>query len=171
MILGSYGMPLDKFNTDHQVMYAPMSPRISFSNDFVDTQQMIKLERSSREAPASSDFEFSVTNNPMMTADELFSKGRLLPFKDSCTNQLQKMTLRDELLMDDDHGNVLPPKPPKGSIKWKELLGLKRPQILSKKAEKMDGSMKRVVEGKGSMLGLEESHVSKTSQVRKETER
>ncbi|KAJ4966205.1 hypothetical protein NE237_018054 [Protea cynaroides] len=151
------------FNTEHQGHYAPMSPRISFSNDFVDAQQMIKHECTSREAPASSDFEFSVTNYTMMTADELFSKGRLLPFKDNCTNQLQKMTLRDELLMGDDRDGVSR-RPPKGSIKWKELLGLKRSHNFSKKADKSDGSVERAAEGKGSMLVYAEAHVSDASQ-------
>ncbi|XP_010269320.1 PREDICTED: uncharacterized protein LOC104606011 [Nelumbo nucifera] len=163
---------LDMFNSEHQGLCAPMSPRISFSNDFVDAQQMIKYERSSRsEAPASSDFEFSVTNYNMMTADELFFKGRLLPFKDNCTNQLQKMTLRDELLIDDDD---VPPRPPKG--KWKGLLGLKRtPHILSKKAaDKCDASnsmsMERVSVAVGGnktqLLVHDEGYIisSKTSQ-------
>ncbi|XP_010263574.1 PREDICTED: uncharacterized protein LOC104601800 [Nelumbo nucifera] len=157
---------LDMFNSEHQGFCAPVSPRISFSNDFVDAQQMIKYERSSREAPpsSSSDFEFSVSNYSMMTADELFFKGRLLPFKDNCTNQqLQKMTLREELLIDDDDA---PPRPPKASNKWKGLLGLKRTHILSKKTDKNDGSMERVVEGKGSStVAHEQGHVTKTSLV------
>ena len=65
--------------------YTPMSPRISFSSDFVDVQQALKQERlsSNRDAPAaSSDFEFSVSNYSMVSADDLFFKGRLLPFKD-----------------------------------------------------------------------------------------
>ncbi|XP_042482539.1 uncharacterized protein LOC122062943 [Macadamia integrifolia] len=159
---------LDMFNTEHQPgLYAPMSPRISFSNDFVDAhaqaQQMIKYECNSREAaPAaaasSSDFEFSVTNYSMMTADELFFKGRLLPFKqDNCTNQFQKMTLRDELLIhDDDCDDGVSHRPPKGSIKWKGLLGLKRSHILSKKADKSDGSVDRAAEGKGSSMVIHE---------------
>ncbi|XP_043710019.1 uncharacterized protein LOC122658924 [Telopea speciosissima] len=157
---------LDMFNTEHQGHYAPMSPRISFSNDFIDAQQMkIKYECTSREAPvaaASSDFEFSVTNNTMMTADELFFKGRLLPFKDNCTNQFQKMTLRDELLIDEEDCVGVSPKPSKGSsIKWKGLLGLKRSHNLPKKADKStDGSMQnRAVEGKGSMLLVHEEEV------------
>ncbi|OVA10456.1 hypothetical protein BVC80_8983g28 [Macleaya cordata] len=148
-----------------------MSPRISFSNDFVDTQRIISHERTSRDhqtPPASSDFEFSVTNYSMMAADELFFKGRLLPFKDNnCTNKLQKMTLRDELLTD-DHNDIgtASQRPPKSPIRWKELLGLKRNRgnVSSKKASKSDGSMEKVVEGKGSKLGHEEVHDSKNPQ-------
>ncbi|KHG06369.1 Dibasic-processing endoprotease [Gossypium arboreum] len=68
---------LDMYNSEHKGNHhhcPPMSPRISFSNDFVETQQVMKQERNSREAPVSSDFEFSVSNYSMMSADELFFK-------------------------------------------------------------------------------------------------
>jgi hypothetical protein len=141
-----------------------MSPRISFSNDFVDIQQAAtRQERSSRDAPASSDFEFSVTNYSMMSgADELFFKGRLLPFKDNYNNQMQRTTtLRDELLVDDDDKHVSM-RPPKGSTRWKGLLGLKKTHIGSKKADKGEASVERRPD-----LVREEAHVSKASQVRK----
>jgi hypothetical protein len=145
-----------------------MSPRISFSNDFVDIQQAAssKQERSSRDAPVSSDFEFSVTNYSMMSgADELFFKGRLLPFKENYNNQMQRTTtLRDELLVDDDEERVSL-RPPKGSTRWKGLLGLKKTHIGSKKADKGESS----VDSKRPDFVREEAHVSKTSQVRKKT--
>lgn len=101
-------------NHHHNHHCAPVSPRISFSNDFVDTQQISKQEKSCRsEAPVSSDFEFSVTNYSMMSADELFFKGRLLPFKDNN----KKTTLREELLVDDEEceRQAFSLRPPKGS--------------------------------------------------------
>ncbi|KAI5319340.1 hypothetical protein L3X38_039048 [Prunus dulcis] len=154
---------LDMYNSEHKGHgghhpFAPMSPRISFSNDFADAQHAIKHERSSREAPVSSDFEFSVTNYSMMSADELFCKGRLLPFKDSCSSsssskQMQRSTttLRDELLHGEDHDDEVSSRPPKGSsssTRWKGLLGRKRAHIGSKKAHKNDGS----VDGRSSGL-------------------
>ena len=130
---------------NHQI--APMSPRISFSNDFVDVQQAMKQQeqRASRsDAPAvSSDFEFSVTNYSMMSADELFFKGRLLSYKDNCNNQMMQQratttTLKEELLTNDDEcdqGFSL--KPPKASsTRWKGLLGLRKTHIGSKKPHK-----------------------------------
>ncbi|KAA8531706.1 hypothetical protein F0562_006577 [Nyssa sinensis] len=137
---------LDMYNQNSEqkgLCAPPMSPRISFSTDFAESshshdQQMIKQERASREAPVSSDFEFSVTNHSMMSADELFFKGRLLPFKDSCNNyQYQKTTLRDELLVDNNDNNISM-RPPKG---WKEILGLKKTHIGSKKSAKNDGNV------------------------------
>lgn len=127
-----------------------MSPRISFSNDFAESHNNSHhslLNSWSREAPASTDFEFSVTNYNMMSADELFSKGRLLPFKDnnngSSSNTQMQRTLRDELLVDeDDNGGIgFSLKPPKASSssssnRWKGFLGLRKSHIGSKKPEK-----------------------------------
>ncbi|XP_057965982.1 uncharacterized protein LOC131156369 [Malania oleifera] len=147
------------FNKDqHTLSSSSLSPRISFSNDFADTQQIFKPEFSYREAPVSSDFEFSVRNDSMMSADELFFKGKLLPLKENCTNskQIRKKTLRDELLVDDDGFEDAPMSMAKGSGRRKEWLGLKRVHNLSKKAN---------AEGKGrGMLIHEEVQPSRTVQ-------
>nr|AFK37699.1 unknown [Lotus japonicus] len=143
---------LDMYNSERkQGHHHPMSPRISFSNDFVDVQQALKQERNSRSDTSlpvvSSDFEFSTTNYSMMSADELFSKGRLLPYKDSCNNhnQMQRATttLKEELLNNDDEYNFSR-RPPKG--RWKGLLGLKKYHIGSKKVERSEGSSDRGAE-------------------------
>lgn len=151
---------LDMYNSEqkgnqHHHHLAPMNPRISFSNDFVDSQQAMKQDRSSRSSDTvpvvSSDFEFSVTNYSMMSADELFSKGRLLPYNNNNSNNNNQMrratttTLREELLVDDDDdeykGFSLRPPHNKGSssTRWKGLLGLRKSHIGSKnKPEKSD---------------------------------
>ncbi|RDX70623.1 hypothetical protein CR513_50117, partial [Mucuna pruriens] len=131
------------YNSEHKGHHhhhhcAPVSPRISFSNDFADAQQATKQEQSSSsrsEAPAAaSDFEFSVTNYSMMSADELFFKGRLLPFKDT---KRATTTLREELLVDDDEGYPdFSLRPPKGSTtRWKGFLGLRKSHLGSKKLD------------------------------------
>ncbi|XP_047937710.1 uncharacterized protein LOC125185251 [Salvia hispanica] len=94
-----------------------LGPRISFSNDFGESQQ---LENSYREAPVSADFEFSAPTYTMIAADELFSKGKILPLKENCT------TLRDELLAGDDDFEGLSARVAKGASRWRERLGLKR---------------------------------------------
>ncbi|XP_016678698.1 uncharacterized protein [Gossypium hirsutum] len=158
---------LDMYNSEHKGHHhhcPPMSPRISFSNDFVETQQVMKQERNSREAPVSSDFEFSVSNYSMMSADELFFKGKLFPFKDNCNNQMQR-TLREELLAGDDDDNNVTLTPPKGSTRWKGFLGLKRTHIGSKKADKINEvSMERMGDNKRFAFVHEDTHVAKTSQ-------
>jgi hypothetical protein len=158
---------LAMYNSSEHKGHHYASPRISFSSDFVDLQQSIKQERSSRDAPpaGSSDFEFSVSNYSMMSADELFFKGRFLPFKDNYNNnQMQRTTtttLRDELLVDDDDDESSVLKPPKGSTRWKGLLGLnKRTHIGSKKIDKGEGS----AESKRSSLVIhEEPHASQSN--------
>ncbi|KAJ6385744.1 hypothetical protein OIU77_028841 [Salix suchowensis] len=98
-----------------------------------------KYESSSyREAPVSTDFEFSVKNYSMIPADEIFFKGTMLPSKDNCinVNHLRKMTLRDELLVDDKY-DAFPA--PKISGWWKEKLGLKRGHIAPKKSDRVAG--------------------------------
>ncbi|KAK6924065.1 hypothetical protein RJ641_010265 [Dillenia turbinata] len=174
---------LDMYNnSDHKATFGSQmisSPRISFSNDFVQTQhqqQIIKHERSSS-APVSSDFEFSVTNYSMMSADELFFKGHLLPFKgttmtttnnNNCSSQLQKMTLRDELLVDEEDGDDVVFQRPPIKERWKGFLGLKRSHIGPKKTDKSDAFVAHDGFGKRSMNTMmmiqEESHVGKNSQ-------
>ncbi|KAK4437875.1 hypothetical protein Salat_0121500 [Sesamum alatum] len=135
---------LNMFNNEqHQGLYNTMSPRISFSNDFADPQQPIKLDNSYREAPVSSDFEFSVPNYTMISADELFFKGKMLPLRENCT---KTTTLRDELLAGDDDYEDVSSRLPKGANRWKERLGLKRSQVVPKKSS--DGSLQSVDEMK-----------------------
>ncbi|KAF2283705.1 hypothetical protein GH714_014302 [Hevea brasiliensis] len=154
----------DMYNSEHKGHCPPMSPRISFSNDFVDSQQIIKQERSSRsEAPVSTDFEFSVSNYSMMSADELFFKGRLLPFKDNGNNNQMQRTIRDELLVDDDddyYEDEVSLRPHKGSTRWKGILGLKRSYIGSKKVDKSDGSVETVAESRRPVFFHEEELLS-----------
>ncbi|XP_057972669.1 uncharacterized protein LOC131160803 [Malania oleifera] len=141
------------YNSEHKSgLCTPMSPRISFSNDFVEVHHDRICSRSdpppslsSPSPPSSSDFEFSVSNYSMMSADELFFKGQLLPFKDN--PQFQKTTtLREELLVDEDEDSdkVVSLRPPKGgsasTAKWKGLLGLRKHHIGSKKSDQKAGA-------------------------------
>ncbi|XP_061367125.1 uncharacterized protein LOC133310246 [Gastrolobium bilobum] len=134
-----------------------MDPRISFSNDFVVAQQTTKRENIYREAPVSSDFEFSVKNYSMISADEAFFQGMLLPLKSDCSNK--KMTLRDELLVNDDYEDALP-RLPKSSSRWKERLGLRK-GASKKDKNKRDGFLQRVADEKGPTFGQEDMTASK----------
>ncbi|KAL9245784.1 hypothetical protein vseg_019394 [Gypsophila vaccaria] len=138
---------LEMYNNSNPPSQPPtMSPRISFSNDFVESShnshRSVTTSSLSR-APPSSDFEFSVSNNSMLSADELFFKGRLLPFRENSSggvgfNANMQRTLRDELLVDDEFD--FSQKPPKSSSsssnRWKGFLGLRKSHIGSKKSEK-----------------------------------
>ncbi|KAJ7967451.1 putative BEST plant protein match is: (TAIR:plant.1) protein [Quillaja saponaria] len=128
-----------------------MDPRISFSNDFVDTQHAIKHENTYREAPVSSDFEFSARNYNMTPADEVFFKGMLLPIKN-------KTTLRDELLVGDDYEDV-PQSVPKSSSRWKERFSFSR--AVSKKDKSGGGTLHRIVEEKRPSFVHEDAPIRK----------
>ncbi|KAG2327260.1 hypothetical protein Bca4012_036262 [Brassica carinata] len=152
------------------------SPRISFSNDFVEIRpETTKTQRSSplskqegSSSSASENFEFSVSNYTMMPADELFSKGKLLPYKE--TNQVQR-TLREELLVDEeeeesprDATNIFSLKPPVFSSssssskgRWKGLLGLKRAHVGSKNNEERYVHMINNKQSQEAMSGREGS--------------
>jgi hypothetical protein len=98
-----------------------MAPRMSFSSDFaLEPPPATSL---SARAPGDADFEFSVGGRPAMmgAADELFSKGRLLPLQEAPHGR--PTTLREELRTEDGrHGRA--PRAP--NIRWKELLGFKK---------------------------------------------
>ncbi|KAG1342242.1 hypothetical protein COCNU_05G004710 [Cocos nucifera] len=137
---------INMFNSEHQGLCGvpaapPMSPRISFSNDFV-----VDPPLAPRGPPPPSDpnFEFSVGSHHMIAADQIFFKGRLLPLKENqgyCTGPQRLTTLRDELRAHDD-GDDGDGRPPKGSIRWKELLGLRKAHCATgKKNDKNDGAM------------------------------
>ncbi|XP_071742674.1 uncharacterized protein [Rutidosis leptorrhynchoides] len=105
-----------------------MGPRISFSNDFIDSNHH-QINNTYTEAPVSSDFEFSVPTFSSNSADEVFFKGKMSPLKENV------ITLRDELLAshdddDDDHhhhhGMFNSTKNSSGW--WKEKFGLRKSQ-------------------------------------------
>jgi hypothetical protein len=169
------------FNTtseqQKQSLWTPPSvdPRISFSNDFADIQQpaAAKQENIYREAPVSSEFEFCAENYTMISADEVFFQGMLLPAVKSingccsANGQQRKMTLRDELLaVDDDYDDVVFPRMPKNSSRWRERLGLRK----GKKYDKADHRevLETVAEEKmmpAALVHHEEVFVSKKTQV------
>lgn len=133
-----------------QAPFSPLSPRISFSQDLIDGDELssINVPRDHNaelkvDGEDGSDFEFIVLNtggtsnkHKMLSADELFFQGRML-----CLDQIHRMSLDDEKekasqeikqlgridprYVDDDPS----PRPPKCiGGRWRELLRLKRQQ-------------------------------------------
>lgn len=161
---------IEMYNSENPDFCPPMSPRISFSNDFVESHQLIKHERNSRPPPppGSSDFEFTVSDYSMMSADELFCKGKFLPFRQNFSSQ-KTTTLRDELLVEDDgDATASASRPPKSSTKWKAFLGLKRSHTGSKKPDKPDGFFDRAGEARRSSGLVHEPFSYENSQVKKQ---
>ncbi|KAL6633497.1 hypothetical protein ACP70R_026168 [Stipagrostis hirtigluma subsp. patula] len=106
---------------------AALGPRISFSSDFaVEPPPPVQNRAMSLRCQEEDlNFEFSVGSHPMMAADQLFSKGRILPLKDggAFAGGRAATTLRDELrggAEDEDRAST------KGSSRWREMLGLRK---------------------------------------------
>nr|XP_043622617.1 uncharacterized protein LOC122594211 [Erigeron canadensis] len=103
-----------QINNEQQQGGGFLGPRISFSNDFGDTQQTtqpnnnMKHNTTYREAPVSSEFNFAVPCFASNSADEIFFKAKILPLKEN--NKASVLTLRDELLNDDDDDDIFLPK-------------------------------------------------------------
>ncbi|XP_043692083.1 uncharacterized protein LOC122642617 [Telopea speciosissima] len=131
-------------------------PRISFSSDFLDTKNFFSITPNSdqtcrnheteQEKSRNVDFEFLSSNassDSMLTADELFFEGKLLPFWSMHhAEQLNSISLKPKeeeeekkkeeenrlsWFMDDDPS----PRPPKCTVIWKELLRLRKQRASS----------------------------------------
>ncbi|CAI9764472.1 unnamed protein product [Fraxinus pennsylvanica] len=80
-------------------------------------------------------------NYSMMSADELFFKGRFLPFKESSSQKTT--TLRDELQNEEEgeEGVGFSLRPPRNFTRWRNgFLGLRKSHIGSKKStDKSEG--------------------------------
>ncbi|XP_044497831.1 uncharacterized protein LOC123219926 [Mangifera indica] len=146
--------------TTRSIAAPPTSPRISFSAEFLDENNFISIsphsetiekdqEKEREKARINAEFEFLSNNNvsshAMLTADELFFEGKLLPFwQMQHSEKLNKITLKSKdaeeeevnkeaaeprvsWFVDDDPS----PRPPKCTVLWKELLRLKKQRASS----------------------------------------
>lgn len=136
-----------------------LSPRISFSSEFLDEENFISISPNSsgeaehgadRDRARAAEFEFlssTLTHQTMLTADELFYEGKLLPcWELQHSEKLSKISLKDKdteeeveveggnkeesrvsWFVDDDPS----PRPPKCTVLWKELLRLKKQRASS----------------------------------------
>ncbi|KAL3578211.1 hypothetical protein D5086_019715 [Populus alba] len=135
----------------------PSSPRSSFSADFLHDKNFIPISpnpqaekdrEAEREKARNAEFEFlssKMSSQTMLTADELFFEGRLLPFwqmqhseklnkislktKEAEVGEGQEMSKEEPRVwfVDDDPS----PRPPKCTVLWKELLRLKKQRASS----------------------------------------
>ncbi|KAL1564127.1 hypothetical protein AAHA92_06520 [Salvia divinorum] len=122
---GMYNTNKKKKQEHNKAPPMSVSSRISFSNDLVESS---RSHSHYHDAPVSSDFEFSVSNYSMMSADELFFKGRLLPFplkeeEEEENNINSSTTLKNDVSL----------RPPKNPTRWRAFLGLTKSHIGSKK--------------------------------------
>ncbi|KVH91010.1 uncharacterized protein LOC112520864 [Cynara cardunculus var. scolymus] len=133
---------------------ATASPRISFSGDFLDDANFICITPQDKEKEIKTrtgEFEFlsGDLSSPatMLTADELFFEGKLLPFwQNEKLNKInikpEKVVAKEAVTMKEDENNNNnkmswfidedpSPRPPKCTVLWKELLRLKKQRTSS----------------------------------------
>ncbi|CAM0943961.1 unnamed protein product [Alopecurus aequalis] len=108
---------VNMYNPDGGAAFA--GQRISFSSDFSLEPPVQNRAMGLRCQEEDQNFEFSgMGSHPMMAADQLFSKGRILPFKVEAGRP--PTTLRDELRGEEERASS------KGSSRWREMLGLRK---------------------------------------------
>ncbi|XP_022722101.1 uncharacterized protein LOC111279364 [Durio zibethinus] len=152
-------MALEAVQATSRTTIEPISsPGISFSADFLDENNFISInplsqnegkerekDQKEKDKARVAEFEFlssNVSSHAMLTADELFFEGKLLPFwqmqhseklnkislktKDSEEEEEEEVINKEEsrvnCFVDDDPS----PRPPKCTVLWKELLRLKK---------------------------------------------
>ncbi|XP_050374312.1 uncharacterized protein LOC126791860 [Argentina anserina] len=146
---------LEVVQTTSRSIEPTSSPRISFSADFLDENDFITIspnphgehqdkKKECDQKARNADFEFLSNNessHAMLSADELFFEGKLLPFwQKKHAERLDKIRLKtkdDEICeeevvnKEESRGNWFvdddpSPRPPKCTVLWKELLRLKK---------------------------------------------
>ncbi|KAJ8766468.1 hypothetical protein K2173_022527 [Erythroxylum novogranatense] len=178
----------------------PSSPRISFSSEFLDENFISSTpnpqaekdeENMDRDKARNPEFEFlssNMSSHNMLTADELFFEGKLLPFwqmqyseklsrisiktkeskgrEEEGLAEVNKEETRVSWLVDDEQS----PRPPTCTVLWKELLNLKKqrasslsPSSSSSSTSSSSSSLADIVttEGKGSSGNNSEKHVKR----------
>ncbi|KAK7391040.1 hypothetical protein VNO78_19344 [Psophocarpus tetragonolobus] len=195
---------LEPIEGNPRSMDAPSSPRISFSAEFLDENNFISIspnaeyerdqEKERERARNAAEFEFLASNmsnnNTVLTADELFFEGKLLPFwQMQHLEKLSKINLKskegeedeeEELeeevvvsnnnskednsrvnwFVDDDPS----PRPPKCTVLWKELLRLKKQRASSLSPSSSSSSSSSCASSLGDVAAKEGSRNNKEQQ-------
>lgn len=142
-------------------MDTPSSPRISFSAEFLDENNFISITPNAHQGEQdlimecdqkvrNPEFEFlssNVSSHTMLSADELFFEGKLLPFwQKQHAERLNKLSLKTKDVEQDENEEGMnkeesrgswfvdddpSPRPPKCTVLWKELLKLKKQRASS----------------------------------------
>ncbi|XAR57216.1 hypothetical protein NMG60_11025277 [Bertholletia excelsa] len=173
------------------------SPRISFSAEFIDEKNFISISPThntneiERERTRNAEFEFLSSNlnsETMISADELFFEGKLLPFwQMHISEKLGKISLKEKggeqkgegeeeaikeetrvnnWFVDDDPS----PRPPKCTVLWKELLRLKK-QRASSLSPSASSSSSSSSSSLGDLPSIEEGKEKHVKRMKKGLER
>ncbi|KAJ0261199.1 hypothetical protein HA466_0043640 [Hirschfeldia incana] len=170
----------------------PSGPRISFSADLSSSDSegdyicinpknhfLVKQEQDKSSSKAG-DFEFLSNTQTMLTADELFSEGKFLPFRHvKHSEKLQNVTSKTKAVEEQEeedqedrkvvkeeenvnHSNGgrswfldddPSPRPPKCTVLWKELLRLKKQRTNTKASSLSPSSSSSSTSSSSSSIG------------------
>ncbi|KAL4298413.1 hypothetical protein GQ457_12G003230 [Hibiscus cannabinus] len=181
------------------------SPRISFSSDFLDETNFISINPHSQneemEAEKEKDkarvaeFEFlssKVSSHAMLTADELFFEGKLLPFwQMQQSEKLKQISIRktkddvgevvvgvEEVINKDERSRMSwfvdddpSPRPPKCTVLWKELLRLKKQRASSSSLSPSSSSSSSSSSSLADIAACEEGKHKHVKRIKKGLER
>ena len=192
----------------------PSSPRISFSAEFLDENNFISIspnaeyegpdqEKERERARNAAEFEFlsnnTSSNNTVLTADELFFEGKLLPFwQMQHLEKLSKINLKtkegeeeeleEEVIVvsnnnkEDSNSNSNSrvnwfvdddpsPRPPKCTVLWKELLRLKKQRASSLSPSSSSSSSSSSASSLGDVAAKEGSRSSSNKEHQQHVKR
>ncbi|KAL0673002.1 hypothetical protein Bca4012_000983 [Brassica carinata] len=173
------------------MMESPLSgPRISFSADLsssdsegdyicINPKNLLPgKQEQDKSSSKAGDFEFLSNTQTMLTADELFSEGKFLPFRHvKHSEKLQNVTLKtkaeeQEQEQEKEDGEVVKeetvnnsnrgswfldddpsPRPPKCTVLWKELLRLKKQRNNAKASSLSPSSSSSSTSSSSSSIG------------------
>ncbi|KAJ4869315.1 Uncharacterized protein Rs2_11855 [Raphanus sativus] len=167
----------------------PSGPRISFSADLsssdsegdyicINPKKLLPgKQEQDKSSPKAGDFKFLSNTQTMLTADELFSEGKFLPFRHvKHSEKLQSVTSKTKAIeeekeedrkvvreeenvnksnrggswfLDDDPS----PRPPKCTVLWKELLRLKKQRTNTKASSLSPSSSSSSTSSSSSSIG------------------
>ncbi|CAN6806273.1 hypothetical protein HID58_050933 [Brassica napus] len=166
----------------------PSGPRISFSADLsssdsegnyicINPKNLLPgKQEQDKSSSKAGDFEFLSNTQTMLTADELFSEGKFLPFRHvKHSEKLQNVTLKtkaEEQEQEKEDGEVVKeetvnnsnrgswfldddpsPRPPKCTVLWKELLRLKKQRNNAKASSLSPSSSSSSTSSSSSSIG------------------
>nr|APB87923.1 protein TPRXL [Dendrobium officinale] len=153
-----------------------LSPRISFSRDLADDRGRnddgkADLERSGKDFV---EFEFRLDDTvKMLTADELFSDGKLIPLQLAPTRPAKRspadvrspvpISLWRRVEINGPDLYAFSPKAPRCSSRWKELLGLKKAQSSKPERQNTSPTTSKGSNGKSLKLFLHRNPKSSSS--------
>ncbi|KAL0709752.1 hypothetical protein Bca4012_016730 [Brassica carinata] len=186
MVVSAETSTMSIANTAFTMEAPPSGPRISFSADLpssdsegdyicINSKNLVPgKQEQDKSSSKAGDFEFLSNTQTMLTADELFSEGKLLPFrqvkhpekfqnvslktKEEEEGQEDRKVAKEENVSNGNRGSWFldddpSPRPPKCTVLWKELLRLKKQRSNTKASSLSPSSSSSSTSSSSSSIG------------------